>query len=129
MRRVDDGQKWDNSTSFVTDDEQDYLLKLIKNYKLKRSGFKPEELLRMAPSMIKKSYCTIEAIYREILSEAYWRIEYDKMRVNDPYVCTQPPRGFTTQALKILTLENLLERIGSLKSFRKEIKTFLDLIH
>ena len=72
------------------------MLKLIRNYKMKRSGFKPEELLRIAPTMIKKSYGTIEAIYKEILTESYYKIEYDKMRVNDPYICSQPPRGFTT---------------------------------
>ena len=83
----------------------------------------------MTPSMTKKCYASIEAIYKELLSENYWRIEYDKMRANDPYVCTQPPRGFTTQALKILTLENLLERVTALKSFRKEAKTFLEVIH
>ena len=42
----------------------------------------------MTPSMTKKCYASIEAIYKELLSEDYWRIEYDKMRANDPYVCT-----------------------------------------
>ena len=31
--------------------------------------------------------------------------------------------------MKVITLENLIERVVALKNFRKEIKTFLELIH
>ena len=87
MRQVEDSLKWD-SANLLSDDEAELLYKLIRGYKGKRSSFKPEELLRMTPSMTKKCYASIEAIYKELLSEDYWRIEYDKMRANDPYVCT-----------------------------------------
>ena len=83
----------------------------------------------MTPSITKKCYSSIEAIYKEFLTEDYWQLEYDRMRANDPYVCTQPPRGFTTQALKILTLENLIERVSALKAFKKETKAFFEIVH
>ena len=92
-------------------------------------NFKSDELLNIAPVMIKKCYSSIELIYKEILTENYWKDEYDKLRLHDPYVCTTVPRGFTSQALKVITLENLLDRVAVLKSYRKEIKTFLELIH
>lgn len=103
--------------------------KLIRNYKVKKLGFRPDELLKLVPIMTKKCYNTIEMIYKEVLTERYWRIEYDKMRLNDPHVCTQIPRGHTSQALKVFTLDSLLDRVDSLKAFRKEIKSFLELIH
>jgi len=68
-------------------------------------------------------------IYKEILTTEYWRIEYDKMRANDPHVCKVVPRNFTSQALKIITLDNLLNRVGALKAFRKDIQAYLELIH
>ena len=51
------------------------------------------------------------------------------MRSNDPYVCCTVPRGHTTQALKVITLENLLNRVKELKAFRKEICQFLEGVH
>ena len=51
----------------------------------------------MTPSMIKKCYSSIEMVYKEILTENYCRIEYEAMRLNDPYVCTRIPKGFVSQ--------------------------------
>ena len=82
---------------------------------------KSEELLNLVPSMTKRAYKSIETIYEEILSEGYWRIEYDSMRAKDPYTCTVIPRGLTKEALKIVTLENLVNRVKELKVFRKEV--------
>ena len=87
MRHTEDALKWD-STELLQDDESDFLLKLIRNYRSKRTGFKPEELMRITPQMTKKCYNSIELIYKEMLTENYWREEYDKMRVTDPYICT-----------------------------------------
>ena len=128
VRQVEDGLKWDKA-NLLQEDEADLFSRLIRSYKSRRAGFKPDELLRMTPSITKKCYASIEALYKEFLTESYSHLEYDRMRANDPYVCTQPPRGFTTQALKVLTLENLLERVSALKNFKKETKTFLELIH
>ena len=49
----------------------------------------------MCPSMIRKCYNSIEAIYKESLTEMYWRIEYEQMRMYDPYVHTKIYKGFT----------------------------------
>lgn len=96
---------------------------------MKRPGFVADELLKLTPVMTKKCYNVIEMVYKEILTEAYWRQEYDLMRLNDPNVCRTVPRGLTSQALKVMTLENLIYRVRDLKLFRKDIKTFLDLVH
>ena len=113
----------------IHDDEAEFVAKLIRSYKSKKPSFKTDELLRMVPSMTKKCYNSIELIYKEVLTDNYYRIEYEKMRLNDPYIVTTVPRGFTTQALKVFTLSNLLDRVITLQSLRKEIKTFLELIH
>ena len=39
------------------------------------------------------------------------------------------PRGLAMNSLKILTLENLLHRLSALKQFRKDIMSFLELVH
>ena len=44
------------------------------------------------------------------------------MRKNDPYLQKTVPKGLNSHALKIFTLENLLNRVTTLKNFRKEIK-------
>ena len=51
------------------------------------------------------------------------------MRYNDPNVCRTVPRGQTAQALKVITLDNLLNRVKELKAFRKEIRKFLEGVH
>ena len=61
----------------MQDDDAEVINKLCRSYRQKKHGFKQEELLKIAPVMIMKCYNTIEMIYREILTEAYWRIEYD----------------------------------------------------
>ena len=68
-------------------------------------------------------------VYKEILTEAYWRKEYDQMRRDDPYVQRTIPKGHTQQAVKIFTLNNLIDRVTQLKAFRKEIKQFLEMVH
>jgi len=73
---VEDALKWE-SMDLIHDDETEYLQKMTRSYRLKRPNFKPEELFKMTPIMIKKCYNTIEMIYKEILTEKYWRIEYD----------------------------------------------------
>ena len=42
---------------------------------------------------------------------------------------TRPLRGFHPNANKIFTLENLLNRVVALKTFRKDIRSFLELVH
>ena len=121
MRHAEDSQKWE-SDNLIHEDEIEFLTKLIRNYKMKKPNFKVEELLKMVPAMSKKCYNSIEMIYKEVLTDEYWRHEYDLMRTNDPHVCKVVPRGFTSQSLQILTLENLLNRVAALKVFRKEIR-------
>lgn len=129
VRHVDDGQKWD-ATHLLHDDEAEFLSKLIKSYKSKKASHdRTNELLRMVPAMTKKCYTSIEVIHKEVLTENYWKLEYEKMRLNDPYIVTVVPRGFTTQALKVLTLENLLDKVVALKTLRREVKAFLELVH
>ena len=74
------------SESLIHEEECDFLFKLIRSYKVKKPGFKPDEILKLTPIMIKKCYNTIELIYKETLTDQYWRIEYDQMRANDPNV-------------------------------------------
>lgn len=78
--------------------------------------------------MIRKCYNSIEMVYKEVLTEAYWKREYALMRMNDPYVVKQIPKGHSVHALKIFTLENLLNRVAALKNFRRDIKQFLELV-
>ena len=87
------------------DEESEHLLRQIRNYKMKKPNFNNDELLKMAPPMTRKCYNSIEMVYKEVLTETYWKLEYDQMRANDPNVCKVVPRGMTTQALKIITLE------------------------
>lgn len=96
----------------IHDDEIDFLGKLIRNYKIKKGNVKVEELFKMVPSMVKKCYNSIEVAYKEMLSDEYWRIEYDQMKANDPHVVKNVPRGMTHHSLKILHLENLLAKVG-----------------
>jgi len=72
--------------------------------------------------MTKKCYNSIEMIYKEVLTEAYWKKEYDAMRKDDPYTQKVVPKNHTQHALKIFTLEHLINRVVALKAFRKEIK-------
>jgi hypothetical protein len=51
------------------------------------------------------------------------------MRSKDPNICRTVPHGLSTQALKVITLENLLNRVKELKAFRKEIRQFLEGVH
>ena len=52
------------------------------------------------------------------------------MKANDPYICKNVPRTLNAKdATPVLTLENLLNRVIALKAFRKDIKTFLELVH
>ena len=79
--------------------------------------------------MIKRAYNSIEAIYKEILSENYWQLEFESMKAADPYTCKELPRaGLPRDAMKIFTLENLVNRVKELKTFRKEIQKLLELV-
>lgn len=128
VRHFEDGLKWD-SEELMRDDETEFLFRMIRGYRFKKTSFNLEELMKMIPSMTRKCYNSIEMIYKEILTDAYWRLEHDAMRRNDPYVCKVVPKGATFHALKIYTLENLLNRVVALKAFRKDIRQFLELIH
>jgi len=72
--------------------------------------------------MTKKCYNSIEMVYKEVLTEAYWKKEYDAMRKDDPYTQKVVSKNYTQHALKIFTLEHLINRVITLKAFRKEIK-------
>jgi hypothetical protein len=63
--------------NLIHEGEGEFLSELCRSYRQNKAGFKLDELLKIAPGMIKKCYNTIEIIYKEILTEAYWRIEYD----------------------------------------------------
>ena len=76
LRHVDDNIKLE-SLDLIHEDEEDFLSRNCRSYMEKKVGFKPEQLLKIAPAMIKKCYNTIEMIYKEILTESYWRVEYD----------------------------------------------------
>ena len=128
VRHAEDALKWDTE-QLMRDDEVEFLHRLIRGYRFKKPNFNLDELMRMIPSMTKKCYNSIEMVYKEILTEAYWRKEYEQMRLNDPYVCRIVPKGNTAHALKIFTLENLLNRVTALKAFRKDIRSFLELVH
>ena len=79
--------------------------------------------------MIRKCYNSIETIYKEVLTDVFWRVEYDQMRMKDPHVHTRILKGFSLPCHKIFTLENLLNRVATLKTFRKDARSFLELIH
>ena len=96
VRHAEDSHKWEKH-DLLTDDETDFLQKLLKSFRQKKSNKQNEQLLKMTPSMIKKCYSSIEMVYKEILTENYCRIEYEAMRLNDPYVCTRIPKGFVSQ--------------------------------
>lgn len=113
----------------MRDEESEYLHKLIRGYRFKKASFKLDELVKMLPSMTRKCYSSIEMVYKELLTDSYYKKEYDYMRRNDPYLHKTIPKGLSVHALKIFTLENLLNRVTVLKSFRKEIKQFLELVH
>ena len=76
MRHAEDNHKWE-STELINDEEADYMFKLIRNAKLKKTGIQVDDLLKMCPSMIRKCYNTIELIYKEILTEVFYRVEYE----------------------------------------------------
>lgn len=52
-------------------------MRMIRNYKVKKTTVAADEVLHIVPQMIKKCYNTIEMIYKEMLTNDYWRIEYD----------------------------------------------------
>jgi len=128
LRHVEDAVKWDTE-EMMRDDETEFLFRLIRGYRFKKPNFSLEELTKMIPSMTRKCYNSIEMVYKEVLTLQYWRLEYDNMLKKDPYVCRVVPKGATVHALKIYTLENLLNRVVALKAFRREIRQFLELVH
>ena len=76
VRHAEDNHKWENS-ELMNDEEADFLFKLIRNAKLKKLGIQVEDLLKMCPSMIRKCYNSIETIYKEVLTDVYWKVEYE----------------------------------------------------
>ena len=51
------------------------------------------------------------------------------MIARNPYTVTKPPRGWDSRSCKVFTLENHLFRMKELKILRKDIITFLELVH
>ena len=114
VRRFDDSQTY-NKATFMQEDEIDFLLKAITGYKNRRQNSNGQDLLAMVPIMTKKCHETIRAIYQEILSETYWRVEWDKMKRFNLYEATDVPKGLPMQsALKILTLGKFIEHLRQL---------------
>ena len=95
----------------MRDDEAEILQKMIKKYRMNKSGFKLDDLMKMVPIMVRKCYNSIEMVYKEVLTEAYWKVEYDQMRKKQIYTAKTFPKGLTEQALEIFTLENLINRV------------------
>ena len=44
--------------------------------------------------MMKRGYSTLEYIFKEILSEQYYKVEYDMMMVEDPFQVKKVPNGY-----------------------------------
>lgn len=78
----------------VKTDEIDYFHRLIRNFKGKKPNFDPAHIMKASGPMIKKCYKTMEVIFRDTLTEKYWRIEYDNLMANNPYIVTEPFKGF-----------------------------------
>ena len=129
MRKVNEEAKWENGSELLGNDEAEFLLRMIRGYKMRKAGFKIDDLLKTMPKMTRKCYNSIELAYQELLSESYWKIEYEAMKIDNPYICKEAPRGLPNTALKIITLENLVNRVLSLKTFRKEVQSFLEVVH
>ena len=51
------------------------------------------------------------------------------MLQRNPFLVTSAPRGWDSKACRVFTLENHLSRIKELKLFRKDLITFLDVVH
>ena len=49
--------------------------------------------------------------------------------MSDPFAVKKIPNGYNHQSVKLLTVDNLLNKILALKAFRKEIRQFLDVVH
>ena len=76
VRHAVDDQKWDN-IAYLRDEEAELMIKMIRGYRFKKPSFKLDELLRLLPSFTKKCYNSIEMVYKEVLTETYWKKEYD----------------------------------------------------
>lgn len=76
VRGKDDSAKWEDE-HLISDHETEHLHKLIRGYRFKKSTFKIEDMVKVLPIMTKKCYSSIEMVYKEILTETYWKKEYD----------------------------------------------------
>ena len=77
-------------------------------------------------TMQKKAEATVIYILKELLGEENYRFEWDSMQKNQ-VMFAQHPRD--TRLNKVLTLENYLQRIKELKTARKDVLTFLEIVH
>ena len=127
VRHADDSHKMDD---YLRDLESQYLHKQIRKFRSKKSEVGLEEFMKdVYPVMIAKCYSTIHMIYKEALTEVYWKREYDMMIKDELYVCKHAPKNAKKYTLEVNTLENLLYRVRDLKALRREIRQFLDLVH
>ena len=76
VRNNDDSETFDDPLMFK-DDEIDTIQKQIRSFRVQKDMVKADELLDQVPRFTKRAYHTLEYIYKEILSEQYYKLEYD----------------------------------------------------
>ena len=113
----------------IRSDDFDFLMKTIKGFRSRKPTCKDSELYQMLPPMMRKVNATICLILKEILGEENYKLEYDQMLTRNPFVVTSAPRGWDNKACRVFTLENHLARVKELKLFRKDVITFLEVVH
>ena len=77
-------------------------------------------------AMHKKAEATVVFILKELLGEENYMLEYTGMQKNQ-VMQAQHPRD--PRLNKVLTLENYLTRIKELKTARKDVTNFLEIVH
>ena len=107
-------------------DEHEYLLKVLKSYKSRKPQSKESEMQATILAMQKKAEATVVFILKELLGEENYMLEYTGMQKNQ-VMQAQHPRD--PRLNKVLTLENYLTRIKELKTARKDVVNFLEIVH
>eukprot|EP00352_Strombidinopsis_acuminata_P007358 CAMPEP_0176357028 /NCGR_PEP_ID=MMETSP0126-20121128/14467_1 /TAXON_ID=141414 ORGANISM="Strombidinopsis acuminatum, Strain SPMC142" /NCGR_SAMPLE_ID=MMETSP0126 /ASSEMBLY_ACC=CAM_ASM_000229 /LENGTH=141 /DNA_ID=CAMNT_0017710433 /DNA_START=131 /DNA_END=556 /DNA_ORIENTATION=+ len=95
---------------------------MIRNY---RRGAVNKDLTSASSHYINKSIITIQYLYKELLSDKYWEMEYTK--ISELFEFNIPARALDQD--KLNGLELLIQRIRDLLKLRVDITSFLVLLH
>lgn len=116
IKRLNNKLPFESATNeFLREDEIDYV-RLMVFKRLKEAGNQPfsQEVKKLCEPLIRKCYNSLELLIKELLTEDYFMLEFDKIFLE---------RDFDGNPVK--KLQYLLDRLVTFFSFREEALAFL----